>query len=175
MAHLDSQEYTVLYSAAAGRPEGGLKRDRAHSSAAGFAPTVAASFHAFSGFSMRFIRLLVLALGLASLGAVSADELSATIRFSSDEIRIIEAYYHDAPQPAGRARGGRLPRGIAKNLARGKALPPGIARQHLPAELIARLPPPPAGHERIIVASKLLLVEIATQAIRDVLTDVLFR
>jgi len=33
-----------------------------------------------------------------------------------------------------------LPPGIAKNLARGKALPPGIAKRRLPTDLLARLP-----------------------------------
>jgi hypothetical protein len=35
------------------------------------------------------------------------------------------------------------------------------------------LPPVRDGHERIIVAGKILLVEIATQAVRDVLTEII--
>jgi hypothetical protein len=32
----------------------------------------------------------------------------------------------------------------------------------------------PTGYERIVVAGKILLVEIATQIVHDVLTDALF-
>jgi Ni/Co efflux regulator RcnB len=68
-----------------------------------------------------------------------------------------------------------LPPGIAKNLARGKALPPGIAKQYLPGDLAAELPRPPVGYERIIVDGKILLVEIATRVIHDILTDAVLR
>ncbi|MCH8896462.1 MAG: hypothetical protein IH927_09400, partial [Proteobacteria bacterium] len=64
---------------------------------------------------------------------------------------------------------------IAKNLQRGKPLPPGIAKQHFPVGLIDLLPPAPRGYERIIVGGKIILVEVATQIIRDVLIDVVFR
>ncbi|MCJ7592082.1 MAG: hypothetical protein MUO51_12095 [Woeseiaceae bacterium] len=59
-----------------------------------------------------------------------------------------------------------LPPGIEKNLARGKPLPPG---------LIALRPSPPHGFERIIVDGKVLLVEVATNVIHDILTDVILR
>jgi len=125
---------------------------------------------------MSFAKAAAAVLAFAFMTGTQADELSATIVFSADEVRIIRDYYREAqaePQRNGRA-GRRLPRGVAKNLARGKPLPPGLTKQYFPAELSVRLPPPPAGHERIIVAGKILLVEIATQVVRDVLTDVLF-
>jgi Ni/Co efflux regulator RcnB len=58
------------------------------------------------------------------------------------------------------------------NLQRGKPLPPGIAKQQLPDSLLRRLPRVPSGYERVVVDGKVLLVEIATPVIRDVLTDV---
>jgi len=67
-----------------------------------------------------------------------------------------------------------LPPGIAKNLQRGKPLPPGIANQTLPVGLIDLLPPAPDGFERIVLSGKVLLVEIATQVIHDVLDDMIF-
>ena len=124
---------------------------------------------------MQVVKGAVVALGLVLMSGAHGDELSATVVFSADEIRIIHAYYRETPAEHDRHAGRRLPRGIAKNLARGKALPPGIAKQYFPAALSMRLPPPPEGHERIIVAGKILLVEIATQAVHDVLTDVLFK
>lgn len=103
-------------------------------------------------------------------------EIGVSVEFSQDEIRIISAWYRDddnGAQGRGRGRDKGLPPGIAKNLAEGKALPPGIAKQYLPSGLIARLPPAPKGYERIVVDGKVLLVEIATQVVHDILTDVI--
>ena len=121
----------------------------------------------------RFI--LALAVALAVSSGAGAEEVSATVKFSKREVDIIAAYYREAPVVRSEGHGRKLPRGIAKNLARGKPLPPGLAKQSLPAGLDAQLPPPPPGHERLVVAGKVLLVEIATQTVRDVLNDVLFR
>jgi hypothetical protein len=49
---------------------------------------------------------------------------------------------------------------------------PGIAKRHLPAGLQADLPPTPNGYESIVVDGKILLVKIATQSVRGVLTDI---
>jgi len=108
---------------------------------------------------------------------VNATEISVDVRFSSHEAAIIRDYYRQNPvvQNKGKKRAKSLPPGIAKNLARGKALPPGIAKQVLPGVLIGTLPPPRHGFERIILDGKVLLVEIATQVIHDVLVDVLLK
>jgi hypothetical protein len=121
---------------------------------------------------MRFT--LALAAALLMSGGAGAEEPDRT-KFSKREIEIITAYYREAPAVRSKDHGRKLPRGIAKNLARGKPLPPGIAKQPLAPGLVAQLPAPPAGHERLVVAGKILLVEIATQTVRDVLDDVLFR
>ena len=119
--------------------------------------------------------LLRHALAAAAIAFLAAEAEAES--FAAHEIEIITRYYHGVAQPAEeRGRGaGRLPRGIAKNLARGKALPPGIAKRQLPSALARQLLAPPAGYERIVVDGKILLIEIATQVIHDVLTDVLFR
>ena len=57
---------------------------------------------------------------------------------------------------------------------KGGWLPPGIAKQQLPADLARRLPPVPSGYERVVVDGRVLLVEIATQVIHDVLEDLIF-
>lgn len=119
------------------------------------------------------MKLLVPALALLALTVMAAQVNAAA--FSSQETEIITRYYHAVAQPAPPGRPKALPRGIAKNLARGKTLPPGIAKQQLPAILVRQLPPAPDGYERIVVAGRVLLVEIATQVVHDVLTDVLFR
>jgi hypothetical protein len=94
-----------------------------------------------------------------------------TVVLSAAHIELIRGYYGNGGH--GRGRVG-LPPGIAKNLQRGKPLPPGIARQHLPGDLYARLPPPPAGLEYVIVAGKLILVEVATQVVRQILLEAVF-
>jgi hypothetical protein len=109
---------------------------------------------------------------------VGAGEIGVQVGFSDGEISTIRAYYRDhsvAQQGNGKGKKGAkgLPPGIAKNLQRGKPLPPGIAKQVLPTGLIALLPPAPHGFERIEIAGKILLVEIATQVIHDVLEDVI--
>lgn len=90
------------------------------------------------------------------------------------DIKMIRAYYADVSPGNGRGRKGGLPPGIAKNLQRGKPLPPGIAKQYLPQDLLVRLPRAGDGLEYLVVAGKLLLVEIATQIVRDVLLDAVF-
>ena len=106
--------------------------------------------------------------------AVSGD--SVGIVFSDAETSIIITWYRDhdtAPQKHGKKKQKGLPPGIAKNLARGKPLPRGIAMNHLPEGLLQALPPPPKGYERIIVDAKILLVEIASRVIHDILVDVI--
>ncbi len=103
-------------------------------------------------------------------------EIGVGVVFSDSEISIISAWYRDHGS-ASRKGGGKkqkgLPPGIAKNLARGKTLPPGIAKEYLPETLLRALPEPAHGHERIIVDGKILLVELATGLIHDVLMDVI--
>ena len=126
---------------------------------------------------MRF-HVQVLAV-MTALFAVSAPAM-ANISFSSKEIAIIREYYTHPQPDAGKAKSGKhknqggLPPGVAKNLARGKPLPPGIAKQHLPGDLSRRLPPVRDGYERVVIDGRVLLVEIATQVIHDVLMDAVF-
>ena len=65
-----------------------------------------------------------------------------------------------------------LPPGIAKKVARGGALPPGIAKKTLPGGLLSRLPARP-GQEWRVVGTDVLIVEIATGVIVDVLKNAL--
>ena len=74
-----------------------------------------------------------------------------------------------AERPAGSVEA--LPPGIRRNLARGKPLPPGIAKKSPPPDLVARVPVP-AGYELIEVGLDVLLVEVATSIVHDVLMDI---
>ena len=123
------------------------------------------------------MRLIIIGLLLAS--SASFAEVSVSVRFTVDEVCIIADWYHDQAGVSRKGKGkdkgngGRkgLPPGIAKNLARGKALPPGIAMQSLPAPLVAQLPPAPDGYQRVVIDGRVLLVEIATRVIHDMLED----
>jgi len=98
------------------------------------------------------------------------------ITLNGNQITSVRAYYSNSTTTSARGRGrnGRLPPGIARNLARGKPLPPGIAKGYLPSTVTADLPRLPSGLDYVIVAGKLLLVEAATQVVREVLLDLAF-
>ena len=127
----------------------------------------------------RLIKSLLIALSLFAGSQITiAGEIGFQVVFTNDEVAIIQGYYQrqDALSKYGHKNKNKnkrgLPPGIAKNLERGKSLPPGIAKQHLPDDLRSTLPKTPDGYERIIVDGKILLIEIATQVVRDVLTDI---
>jgi len=109
--------------------------------------------------------------------AASAGELGVSVVFSSKEISIIGTWYKDHASSQGKhgKKTKGMPPGIAKNLARGKPLPPGIAKRYLPTDLNLLLPPPKKGFERVIVDGKVLLVEIATRVVHDILTDIILK
>lgn len=110
----------------------------------------------------------------------TAKRSDATVALTAADASMIRAHYASTGRSNGHGRGngrGRAsgpPPGIAKNLQRGKALPPGIAKQYLPREILVRLPRAPDGLEYVVVAGKLLLVDIATQVVREILLDAVF-
>ena len=67
-----------------------------------------------------------------------------------------------------------LPPGIMRQLARGRPLPPGIARQVAPVGLRGILPFYP-GHSWYVVGTAVVLVDLATGIVRDLLLDALLR
>lgn len=97
----------------------------------------------------------------------SQNAETTTITFGAVAEREIRGYFQTNPVTSQ----GSLPPGIAKNLARGKPLPPGIAKRGMPAGLAGKLPSYP-GHEVIIVDRDVILVNAATQIIVDILTRV---
>ena len=129
---------------------------------------------------MRTLFTVLIALIVAAgIQSTASAELRAGVEFSKDEVSIIASWYREhgsATQQKKRGKkSGGLPPGIAKNLERGKPLPPGIAKQYLPDSLVHVLPAPPRGFERVVVDGKILLVEVATRVIHDILTDVILR
>jgi len=122
----------------------------------------------------RILTTLAFILCMSTFSAHAA--ISVGVVFTDTEVRIISSWYHEHGGSAQKGHGKKskgLPPGIAKNLQNGKPLPPGIAKQYLPDGLTRALPAPPNGYERIIVDGKVLLVEIATHVIHDILSDIL--
>jgi len=132
--------------------------------------------------------MLMAVLGLAVVGAGwasasrTADAASVEVSFSLKEKRVIAHFFansggdHGGQSGKGKKKKRKgvgnqgLPPGLAK---KGGALPPGIAKRHLPNNLLSQLPPPPRGYERVIVDKDVLLVNVATRVVHDVLTDIL--
>ena len=103
-------------------------------------------------------------------------------RFSAEERRIIEDYYHKAKSskkkglPPGLAkRGGNLPPGLQKKLDRDGKLPPGLQKrlEPLPTNLDRRLPRLPEHWERVILDRDIILVDRRTNRILDIIEDVI--
>jgi len=122
-------------------------------------------------------RVIALVVTLLAMNVAAAADLS--VAFSKDEAAIIQKYYSQSHGDAGKGqpknqKSKPLPPGIAKNLERGKPMPPGIAKQRLPDDLTRQLPPVRDGYERVVVDDRVLLVEVATQIIRDVLAGAVF-
>ncbi|MGD1877302.1 MAG: anti-virulence regulator CigR family protein [Kiloniellaceae bacterium] len=98
---------------------------------------------------------------------ITAGVLGAVL--SDDEKAIIHRYFGEHPDAV---KVKELPPGIRKKLARGGAMPPGIAKQVLPDGLHRQLPPRDGQHYEII-GTDVVLVETATRVIVDILKDVL--
>ena len=100
-------------------------------------------------------------------GAPSGPEIAVNAVIDVIAAQTIRGYFQSNPMPA---QG--LPPGIARNLERGKPLPPGIAKRYLPSDLRMRLPDY-SGYELLIADRNILLVSVATGIITDILLDVL--
>jgi len=87
---------------------------------------------------------------------------------TASEKETIEKYFGKEENHVG-AKG--LPPGIAKNLKRGKPLPPGIAKRGTPKDLKSSLIER-EGVEPIIAGTDLILEDIATGVLVDILRDV---
>jgi len=98
--------------------------------------------------------------------ADTAPEKSSPI--FTDEVRIRIREYYVQHDPRGVQS---LPPGIQRRLARGKPLPPGIAKRALPADLRSRVRVPD-GYEIVEVGPDVLLVHVATNVVRDILEGV---
>jgi hypothetical protein len=96
-----------------------------------------------------------------------AVTISASISLSVGDRERITAFYASS-EPRGAEA---LPPGIRRNLARGKPLPPGIAKRQVPDRLRTAVVLRP-GFEIVEVGLDVFLVEVATGMVHDVLMDI---
>lgn len=75
------------------------------------------------------------------------------------------------PPGLAKKNNGCLPPGQAKKWGIGQPLPGGLPYYPLPADLLARLLPPPAGYQYIRVASDVLLMAVGSRLIIDAVRD----
>lgn len=73
--------------------------------------------------------------------------------------------------PPGLAKKKQLPPGLQRQYEKNGKLPPGLAKRDLPEELTSKLPPPPAGTQRVVVDNDVVLIEQATGKVLDILFD----
>ncbi len=126
-----------------------------------------ANYQADKRFSQDEIRLIRDVLGAATGTDLSDNDYDDDDDDDRDHDKKKKKYKKDK---SGKSKG--LPPGIAKNWARGKPLPPGIAKRDLPDNLLAKL----AKRENTrasIVGSDVVLEDVATGIIIDVIADVL--
>ena len=122
------------------------------------------------------------AISVVNGGSALALDNKRPERFSTDERRIIEDYYHQGKKakkkglPPGLAkRGGNLPPGLQKKLDRDGKLPPGLQKrlEPLPVDLNRRLPRLPEYYERVILERDIVLIDRRTNRILDIIEDVI--
>ena len=101
-------------------------------------------------------------------GRVAAVRVQAQVEFSAQEREQIRVFF-GGHRPEGVKP---IPPGIRKKLARGRPMPPGIAKQVLPPGLLETLPQR-EGYEVVRVGWDVVLVEVATGIVHDVLMDVI--
>lgn len=129
-----------------------------------------------------FLKVSLFATMVLNGGSALALDAKRSERFSAEERRIIEDYYHKAKSskkkglPPGLAkRGGNLPPGLQKKLDRDGKLPPGLQKrlEPLPTNLDRRLPRLPEHWERVILERDIVLIDRRTNRILDIIEDVI--
>jgi hypothetical protein len=109
---------------------------------------------------------------------IAPPEPVAASAFGLSQERIIRAWFADRSRgqglPPGLARRESLPPGLARQVRRNGTLPPGLERrlEPLPPDLEVRLPELVVGIARVILGRDVLLIDVRTDKILDVLQDV---
>ena len=110
--------------------------------------------------------------------ADAAVSVHGSIVFGSRDRDIIRDYYNGSNfnLPPGLAkRGGDLPPGLQKQLARNGTLPPGLQKRltPFPEDLERRLPRLPDIYRRGSIGGSVVIIDRRTQRILDVIHDII--
>lgn len=98
--------------------------------------------------------------------------------FDDDSRRLVNDYYGSrfrkgkCPPGLAKKHNGCMPPGQAKKWAKGQPIPKDVRFYDLPRDLRAHLPPPPAEHRYVRVASDILLIAIGTSMVVDAIEDI---
>lgn len=97
--------------------------------------------------------------------------------FGSPQRQSVHDYYGSqiksghCPPGLAKKNNGCMPPGQAKKWRMGYPLPADLTYYAVPATLIGRMGPPPAGHKYVRVASDILLIAIGTSMVVDAIED----
>jgi hypothetical protein len=97
--------------------------------------------------------------------------------FQSRDREVVTTYYtkHGKGLPPGLAkRNGSLPPGLEKQLQRNGSLPPGLEKkmEPCPVEITRELPPLPPDYRRGVVGASIVVFNVRTNIVIDVMHDV---
>ncbi|SFN82040.1 hypothetical protein SAMN05660284_02335 [Formivibrio citricus] len=90
---------------------------------------------------------------------------------------VVREYYADryragrCPPGLAKKNNGCLPPGQAKKWVVGRPLPADVVYYSVPAALVVKLGPPPAGHRYVRVAADILLIAVGTSMVVDAVQD----
>lgn len=98
-------------------------------------------------------------------------------QFRPQDREYISSYYskHGKGMPPGQAKkNGNLPPGLEKQLQRNGTLPPGLQKkmQPCPVEITRQLPPLPPDYQRSVIGASIVVFNVKTNIVVDVMADV---
>lgn len=98
-------------------------------------------------------------------------------QFRQQDREYISAYYskHGKGMPPGQAKkNGSLPPGLEKQLQQNGTLPPGLQKkmQPCPVEITRQLPPLPPDYQRNVIGASIVVFNVKTNIVVDVMADV---
>lgn len=99
------------------------------------------------------------------------------VRFSNYDRDLIHRYYKNSNRkqtPPGLAKKNKLPPGLQKQVLKNGKLPPGLRGRYLPYDLERELDYLPRNYVRIRVGEDIVLMDISTKIILDVIKDIAF-
>jgi hypothetical protein len=105
------------------------------------------------------------------------DQGEGRYQFQPRDRQVIATYYskHGKGMPPGQAkRNGTLPPGLEKQLRRDGNLPPGLEKkmQPCPVEITRGLPPLSPDYRRGVVGTSIVVFNVRTNIVVDVMADV---